>query len=410
MKRRIEETELQHIISQHKRWLLSGEEIPSTGRVLGEGGKCANFSDADLRGIGIGNQVSLDGVSFRSADLRGASLLYANLAGASFQGADLEGANLQGSTLYGANLQSARIRGANFFQADLRRANLKGITLEGVDLSDSNLQGQVFTGARLHGVRFRNANLRETDFRDAILPNADFTGADLSDADLTGAYLCGTTFVSTIVDRAKFTGSQVYGISVWDIKGEPKDQSNLLITPKGESAITVDDLDVAQFIYLLLNNKKIRHVIDAVTSKVVLILGRFSDEQLTVLNGIREELRRRDLTPILFDFQKPTSKDVTGTVETLARMARFIIADLTDPSSIPHELATIVPFLRTTPVLPLRRHGCGQYSMFEDLKHSYNWVLDVQEYADAESLMAGLPTLIQPAEDMANRFRRLLEA
>jgi hypothetical protein len=34
-------------------------------------------------------------------------------------------------------------------------------------------------------------------------------------------------------------------------------------------------------------------------------------------------------------------------VSTLAHLARFIIADLTDPSSIPYELATVVP---TTPV------------------------------------------------------------
>ena len=410
MKRRIDERELQHILSQHKRWMLSGEEIPGTDRVFSEGGECADFSDTDLRGMGLGNHISLDGISFKSADLRGASFFNANLNRANFQGADLEGANLHGSSLFGANMQSAKIRGATFYNADLRRANLEGIVLEGADLSDSNLQGQVFRGARLHGARLRNANLRETDFRDAILANADLTGADLSSADLTGAYLYGATLVSTTVDGAIFTGSQVYGISVWNIKGEPKDQSNLLITPRGESAITVDNLEVAQFIYLLLNNKKVRQIIDAVTSKVVLILGRFSDEQLTVLNGIREELRRRDFTPILFDFNKPASKDMTGTVETLARMARFIIADLTDPSSIPHELATIVPFLRTTPVLPLRRHGSGQYTMFDDFRRAYNWVLEVHEYADAESLMAGLPTVIQPAEDMANQFRRALGA
>ena len=76
-----------------------------------------------------------------------------------------------------------------------------------------------------------------------------------------------------------------------------------------------------------------------------------------MLIAIHQELRRRNLTPVLFDFAKPASKDLTGTLETLARMARFIIADLTDPSSIPHELATIVPFLRTTPVLPLKLAG-----------------------------------------------------
>src|SRR3712207_7199536 len=48
-------------------------------------------------------------------------------------------------------------------------------------------------------------------------------------------------------------------------------------------------------------------------------------------------------SPILFDFEGPTSQNVTATVLTLARLARFIIADLTDPSSIPYELGRIVP-------------------------------------------------------------------
>ncbi len=92
----------------------------------------------------------------------------------------------------------------------------------------------------------------------------------------------------------------------------------------------------------MLKNEKVRQVIDTITSKVVLILGRFTEERKAVLDAIREELRHRDFAPILFDFDKPASKDITGTVETLARMARFIIADLTDPSSIPYELGTVV--------------------------------------------------------------------
>jgi hypothetical protein len=80
----------------------------------------------------------------------------------------------------------------------------------------------------------------------------------------------------------------------------------------------------------------------------------------------------------MFDLDEPASKDLTGTVETLARRARFVIADLTDPSSIPHEMATLVPFLRTTPVLPLRLTGTGGYSMFDDFR-AYPWVLATHE-------------------------------
>ena len=162
---------------------------------------------------------------------------------------------------------------------------------------------------------------------------------------------------------------------------------------------------MAQFIYLLLNNQKIRHVIDTITSKVVLILGRFTEERKRVLDAIREELRKHDYIPVLFDFDKPASKDITGTVETLARMARFIIADLTDPSSIPHELGTIVPFLRTTPVLPIRMVGSKGYSMFEDLRRSYNWVLDIYEYANGKSLISTLSKVIAPADRMAEKLR-----
>ena len=115
-------------------------------------------------------------------------------------------------------------------------------------------------------------------------------------------------------------------------------QQNLIFTDAGEPTITVDNIEVAQFVYLLLHNQKIRSVIDTVTSKVVLILGRFTDERKAVLEALREELRKRDYLPILFDFNVPATRDITETVSLLARMARFIIADLTDPSSIPKEL------------------------------------------------------------------------
>jgi hypothetical protein len=64
-----------------------------------------------------------------------------------------------------------------------------------------------------------------------------------------------------------------------------------------------------------------------------------------VLDGIREELRRRDWVPILFDFDKPTQRDFTETILTLAGLARFVIADITNPKSSPLELQATV---RTT--------------------------------------------------------------
>ncbi|MFL5287126.1 MAG: hypothetical protein ACJ8AW_40690 [Rhodopila sp.] len=121
-------------------------------------------------------------------------------------------------------------------------------------------------------------------------------------------------------------------------------QQNLVITMPNEPEITVDDIKVAQFVYLLLHNEKIRQVIDTITSKTVLILGRFSiPERKAVLDALRDELRKRDLLPIVFDFSIPAARDVTETVKVLAGLVRFAIADITDATEVRAELHSIVP-------------------------------------------------------------------
>ena len=211
---------------------------------------------------------------------------------------------------------------------------------------------------------------------------------------------------------ADLTGCRVYGISAWALKLERAKQQNLIITPKDEPDITVDNIEVAQFIYLMLCNQKIRDVIDTITSKAVLILGRFTDDRRKVLDALREELRKRNYLPILFDFSVPATRDITETVSLLARMARFIIADLTDPSSIPKELEAIVPHL-AVPVQPLLQGVSRPYAMFKDY-WKYDWVLPVYWYEGLEPLLATLrEKVIAPAEAKAEALqerRRLIEA
>ena len=51
---------------------------------------------------------------------------------------------------------------------------------------------------------------------------------------------------------------------------------------RGEPDITVDNIEVAQFVYLILHNEKIRDMIDTVGYKGVLILGRFTERRCGV--------------------------------------------------------------------------------------------------------------------------------
>jgi hypothetical protein len=186
----------------------------------------------------------------------------------------------------------------------------------------------------------------------------------------------------------------------------------LVVTDAGEPKITVDNIEVAQFVYLLLHNDKIRNVIDTITSKAVLILGRFTDARKAVLDALREELRRRDYLPILFDFDVPATRDLTETISLLARMARFIIADLTDPSSIPKELEAIVPDL-AVPVQPLLERSSRSYAMFTGY-WKYDWVLPIYRYEGIEPLLATLADkVIAPAEGKVKALqerRRMIEA
>jgi len=157
---------------------------------------------------------------------------------------------------------------------------------------------------------------------------------------------------------------------------------------------------------LLLHNEVIRDVIDTITSKVVLILGRFTPERKRVLDALREELRKRNYSPVLFDFEKPTNRDITETVSTLAHMARFVIADITEAKSIPQELSLIVPNLPSVPVQPLILTSQHEYGMFEHFTR-YSWVLPVYRYSDEKSLLQALQEkIIAPAEQKARELNQ----
>jgi hypothetical protein len=304
-----------------------------------------------------------ESIDLREAALRGADLFRANLREVDITGADLSWANLRGADLSGADLFRA-----NLFRADLRGADLSGADLSGADLSEADLSGK--------------ANLRGAD-----LSRANLTEADLSEADLTSC--------------------RIYGVSAWGLKlSVGTKQQGLIITPAGEPEITTDDIEVAQFIYLLLHNEKIRDVIDTIGKKAVLILGRFTPERKAVLDALRDELRRLDYLPILFDFDKPTSRDLTATVSTLAHLARFIIADLTDPSSIPYELATVVPHT-PVPVQPILLSGKTEFSMFVDLRRRHDWVLTTHHYDNEAQLIADLrERVVLPAEAKVRELQR----
>jgi hypothetical protein len=138
----------------------------------------------------------------------------------------------------------------------------------------------------------------------------------------------------------------------------------------------------------------------------VLLLGRYTPNRKAVLEVIRDGLRAKNYIPMLVDFDVPANRDVTETVSTLAHMARFIVADITEPRSIPQELMAIVPVLPSVPVQPILLESDSPYGMFEHFS-AYPWVLDTCRYPDSDFLIQNLTThVIEPAERYISRHGR----
>jgi uncharacterized protein YjbI with pentapeptide repeats len=374
---------------RHLAKLKEGAKAWNQWRMLNPGIK-PNLRGADLDGADLSG-MGLCGAELSSANLKAAKLLHTDLGLANITGANLSCADLRWANLNGAYITGAKLRGAN-----LRGADLIGAFLSGVDMRGACLSRAYLRQAELSGANLERANLRRADLTGANLDSACLTGANLNGADLSQATLVGTS-----LDGAVLSGCRVYGISVWNVTLSGATQSNLLITRGCEPAIQVDNLEVAQFIYLLLNNAKIRDVIDTIGKKAVLILGRFTPERKAILESIREALRELGFLPILFDFEKPGTRDTHETILTLAGMARFIIADISEPRSIPQELASIVPTLPSVPVQPLLETGHEPWGMYDHIKR-FPWVLPLVEYKNRSTLLRELKSrVIVPAETKA---------
>jgi uncharacterized protein YjbI with pentapeptide repeats len=294
----------------------------------------------------------------------------------------------------------------HFIRADLSHANLSRAVLMRLDLREANLSGADLSHANLVRADLSGANLSEADLSHANLKRVNFSGTNLSHANLSEADMSGAQLVKTNFAEATLLHCRIYGIAAWEVELKGARQDNLIISRWDEPTITVDNLKLAQFIYLLLNNAEVRDVIDTVARKAVLILGRFTPPRKAVLDALREALRAQGYVPILFDFDKPVSHDLTGTISTLAHLARFIIVDLTDPSSAPHEVATIIP-QTVVPVQPLILDSEREYSMFRDLRQRYHWVLPTYSYVDQAHLLATLQeNVIAPAEQKAQELEK----
>lgn len=342
--------------------------------------------------------VDLSQADLTEADLSRADLYDANLGAVTLRRADLTEADLSRAYLREANLTGANLSRATLIGADLWAAQMTGAELTGADLTLACLDR-----AHLYGANLDGAHLRDTDLTEADLSRANLTAAVLIGADLTRAILTETTFVSATLDSC-----QVYGITAWNVHLDDAIQTNLRITPDHEAEISVDNLETAQFLYFMLHNEKVREVVEIHPSKIVLMLGHFTPERQAVRDKLCDMLRQHEppYLPVLFTVQGTSDSNAHQNGVSLARLAHFIIADVTDmaseadPANVRQTLQAIVPHVQTR-VLPIIAEGARPDPLLDDWK--FPWVLDVYGYADLDRLAAVARDAINgPAEASAH--------
>ncbi|MBS0151653.1 MAG: pentapeptide repeat-containing protein [Nitrospira sp.] len=235
------------------KWLHQVQGLDMSRRDL----RHANFRRSRLWNADL-SQSFLQGVVFRSADLRGAiftkrepeghysyghspaqlreadfafanysegdllqaDLLFSDLTETNFLGSDLRGAKLLGvrarfAVLRGAALARIDARGADLAATDLRAADLRGADLQAADLSGANLQGADLRGAKLQGALLHKAKLQGADLREALVFGTEFDEADVSLADLRGIKFADPRADAEALIR-ELTHYRPYWTGAWD--------------------------------------------------------------------------------------------------------------------------------------------------------------------------------------------------
>ncbi|MBK8611861.1 MAG: pentapeptide repeat-containing protein [Chitinophagaceae bacterium] len=273
----------------------------------------------------------------------------ANFNDTSFDDFNFEGYNLNNCHFYKVSLQNCNFNKTDICWSSFLHCNLANSTIINPDRRTYSEETS-FQGVNLRWTAFGNCDLQNVNLKGAL-----FESVHLHDCNLNGANI---------------SFSRIHGLSAWgNIVDESTIQTDLIVTPFKEPTITVDNFEIAQFLYLIITNKKLRSVIDTLSTKVVLILGCFSSENKEILDKIKHRLNYKNYVPVVFDFDKPNSRNLTETVSTIAHLSKFVIADLTNPRSAPHELASINPLLKSVPIIPIIKEGQVPYSMVYDLNN-----------------------------------------
>jgi hypothetical protein len=150
-----------------------------------------------------------------------------------------------------------------------------------------------------------------------------------------------------------------------------------------------------------LDGAGVSRVLSDIAQRSVLILGRFTEQRKAVLDAIKSALSKPPLQylPILFDFDKPGERDLIESIVHFAAVSRFVIADLSDPKSVPAELQAIVPNFPSLPVVLIIETAQREYPVADNILRRESVRKPIVRYRDEAHLLEILEEqVLSPAE------------
>jgi hypothetical protein len=144
----------------------------------------------------------------------------------------------------------------------------------------------------------------------------------------------------------------------------------------------------------------------------VLLLGRFDEGRMQLLDALCKSLRTHKdaYVPIVFNFEKPNVRNLRESVLALALSARFVIAEVSDPRSVPLELDAIVTNLPSVPVAPIVNDNQKAFAMMPS-PDDYRSVLPPFYYHDVKQLLKQIDAkVIRPVEAKFSRIHKVKAA
>lgn len=286
------------------------------------------------------------------------------------------------------NFSQTNFHKSSFESAIFPMANMTNCYLYEADMSGAGFPGANFSGSKIRKAYCRGTDFSNATFIDCVLNNSSFIGVNFS--------------------GAKIEGCNVYGVSAWEIILDDKTIQKELFLHRDnfsrkdilgidDSLSFVDDIALAQFLYFIAQENGFGKSLKQLNQRTVLLLGKFKEGGLELLQTVGDILRKWNYIPIIFDFEPSSHTNLIENVVTMAGLSKFVLANL-EGSSVPAELAKVTSNFKT-PVIAWINEDKKElvYAMFSDIIVMDN--VQFFTYTNPHNLESQLAKFIKVAEE-----------